>query len=458
MTESVFQIQQEQADAQWLLERCGERIEQWEPLVHAWVRLGFESALEQLGQGSREKAEQPLFGVPVGVKDIIDVAGWPTLLGVNVPDARPATCDAVVVERLKRAGALLLGKTVTTPYACFDPPPTRNPWNLQRTPGGSSSGSAAAVATGMCVLALGTQTGGSIIRPAAYCGVVGFKPSFGRIDLSGVFPLAPSLDHLGVLTARVSDAAFAFFVLADDGLFGSGRLWQPAETTNSHASKTSSERFWEWWKRFTARKQLCELTTSTGKPLTLGVLDDERWLTKVSSEARQAVETFAARLQAAGALLRRVQAPLDLESMLAVHRVIMSFEAARVHAERIAKHPERYPSKITAFLKEGSLVRPAEYARALKQRDAFRQEWNEWLQEFDALLLPATLGPAPDRSTTGDPRLNSPWSLLGVPELTLPVGSSEEGLPLGAQLVGAAGADVHLLSVGVKIERCWADR
>src|SRR5438105_5696960 len=194
-----------------LLDACPERIDRYEPRVHAWVfvdrtyaREQAETVAAELKQGIRRG---PMHGIPVGIKDIFDVFDWPTAAGSRLWAQSIARQDATVVERLRQAGAVFLGKTVTTQYASFDPPPTRNPWNLERTPGGSSSGSAAAVACGMCLGALGSQTGGSITRPASYCGVAGCKPTYGRVSVDGVVPLAHSMDHPGPIAACVWDMA-----------------------------------------------------------------------------------------------------------------------------------------------------------------------------------------------------------------------------------------------------------
>src|SRR5436853_3402851 len=201
-----------------LLEACLERIDRYEPRIKAWVfvdrelaRAQAEAATAELGQG---RWRGPLHGIPLAIKDIYDVFDWPTAAGSRLWSQSIARRDATVVERLRQAGAVFLGKTVTTQYASFDPPPTRNPWNLERTPGGSSSGSAAALACGMCLGALGSQTGGSITRPAAYCGVTGCKPTFGRVSTRGVLPLAPSLDHVGPLARCVPDLAVLLQAIA----------------------------------------------------------------------------------------------------------------------------------------------------------------------------------------------------------------------------------------------------
>ncbi|HWA97397.1 MAG TPA: amidase, partial [Pirellulales bacterium] len=192
-----------------LVDRCLERIERFEPRVHAWVMVDAEGARREARRLADELAagneRGPLHGIPIGIKDIIDVAGWPTRAGSPIRAGHVAARDAELVANLRRAGAIILGKTVTTEFAGFDPPPTHNPWNLKRTPGGSSSGSAAAVATGMCLAAVGTQTGGSITRPASFCGIAGCKPAHGMVSVDGVVPFAPTLDHPGPMARAVDD-------------------------------------------------------------------------------------------------------------------------------------------------------------------------------------------------------------------------------------------------------------
>src|SRR5262245_19352757 len=209
--DAATQMHERQLTTRQLVDRCLARIEEREDQLHAWVLVdagGARAAADKLGEElARGVCRGPLHGIPIGVKDIIDVEGWPTRAGSPLREGHIARQDATVVARLRAAGAVLLGKTVTTEFACFDPPPTVNPWNHACTPGGSSSGSAAALATQMCLGALGSQTGGSITRPAAYCGVAGCKPTFGRVSRAGVVPISHHLDHVGPMGRRVSDLA-----------------------------------------------------------------------------------------------------------------------------------------------------------------------------------------------------------------------------------------------------------
>ena len=219
-TEMAAAIRAGSATPSELVAACLERIARDDGRLRAWVVCDEAGAAALADERSAEaKAGQyrgPLHGVPVGIKDIVDVAGWPTRAGSTVTDDAPVEHDAPLVARLRRAGAIVLGKTVTTEFACFDPPPTRNPWHAERTPGGSSSGSAAAVAAAMCPAAIGSQTGGSIIRPAGFCGVCGLKPTFAAVSTNGVVPVSAHLDHVGPLAASVADLKLLFDVLRDD--------------------------------------------------------------------------------------------------------------------------------------------------------------------------------------------------------------------------------------------------
>ncbi len=426
-----------------IVERCLERIEQWEPKVRAWAWLDTDGACAQ-ARRVQERAEQlrsgasPVFspvGLPFGIKDIIDRAGWPTGLGLDEQPSEPAEKHATVVGRLRADGGVDLGKTVTTPFAFLDPPPTRNPWNLSRTPGGSSSGSAAAVATGMCMAAFATQTGGSIIRPAAYCGVVGFKPSYGAVYSSGVFPLAPSLDHVGIIAATAHDVARVFASVFDLA----------------------------WWCRLPERNdaivKLHTLFTESGLeparvsrlPRRVGLLHD-LCRDHVTDEAWAVVERAAGCLQEAGVTVQAVASPTSLDDLLHAHSTILAAEAAWVHRDGYERWPERYPPRIRELVERGMTISAVEYVAAVQERKKLENVWKRLFWDCELLALPSTPGPAPDVSTTGDPRLNSPWSLLGVPTVTLPAGFASDGLPLGLQLVAARDADVSLLWASVAVE------
>jgi aspartyl-tRNA(Asn)/glutamyl-tRNA(Gln) amidotransferase subunit A len=394
---------------------CLQALDEREAEVRAWVIVDRETAVMcarrldeeiALGQGIR-----PLHGVVLGVKDIIDVAGIPTSAGVRNLDPRPAALDARIVAKLRAAGAVILGKTVSTAHAWIDPPATANPWDTTRTPGGSSSGSAAALAASMCLAALGSQTGGSITRPAAFCGVCGLKPTYGALESAGVLPLAPSLDHPGLMAATVS---------------GLARLWPAVSASDPIAEQNEAPHL------VRAR----------------GFLDD-----RAEPQALEAVDKFLDQMAAAGSSIATHLGGLDYEEILRRHRLIMAAEAAAVHEHRYREHPEDYPERISALIEEGRAIPKSAYQQALDQLRDARAAAHRMLDAGDVMVCPAALGEPPDRQSTGDPAFNSPWSYLGLPTVCMPVALSEAGLPLGVQLVGRPRAEPALLAAAAWCER-----
>jgi aspartyl-tRNA(Asn)/glutamyl-tRNA(Gln) amidotransferase subunit A len=360
-----------------LVEQCLQRIARYEPSIHAWVSVDEQGARKEAERLAAELARGfdrgPLHGIPIGIKDIIDVAGWPTQAGSPLRRDHRASQDAPLVARLRAAGAIILGKTVTTEFACFDPPPTRNPWNLDRTPGGSSSGSAAAVATGMCLGAIGTQTGGSIIRPASFCGVCGCKPAHGSISLQGIVPVAPTLDHPGPVARSVADLEILLRAILNV---------PPSEAP--------------------VVRQLEQMMT----PALPKIFDMKEIVS-------------------------------NLEEVLAMHRRIMAYEAAQTHRETFPERRDQYGPCVASLLDEGLAISLADYQAALTHRDQFRRKTLAVLEQMlPVYMTPATVGPAPGLETTGDPRFNSPWSYAGLPVISIPCGLSNEGLPMAMQLIG----------------------
>jgi Asp-tRNA(Asn)/Glu-tRNA(Gln) amidotransferase A subunit family amidase len=400
-----------------LVERCLANIDRWEPKVHAWVfvdRDGARAEAKRLGEElGRGHYRGPLHGIPIAIKDIFDVFDWPTGCGSRLWANAIARDDAEVIKRLRAAGAIFLGKTVTTQYASFDPPVTRNPWNVQRTPGGSSSGSAAAAATLMCLGALGSQTGGSITRPASYCGVAGLKPSYGAVSCAGVMPLAPSMDHPGPIARSVQDLAILFEAIGD------ARDWTPPPAG---------------WTPLLGHVR--GLFVDLAEP-----------------SVRAAMPAVLEKLQAAGATVREIGLPARFAEVLPRHRTIMAVEAAAFHRDRLARHPDDYLPKIRGLLEEGFVCPAPEYARCREHQQQLTADMAGCFAEADVLVTPATTGPAPDTSTTGNPAFNSPWSYTGLPTVSLPTGQFVEGLPLAIQLVGAHGAETELLAAAAWCER-----
>jgi aspartyl-tRNA(Asn)/glutamyl-tRNA(Gln) amidotransferase subunit A len=388
-----------------VLAKCFDRIEEWEPRLKAWVRVDRNGAIEQARTLDEEltagKWRGPLHGIPLGIKDIIDVTGLPTAAGYGPWRDRIAAKDATLVAQLRAAGALILGKTVTTQFAWIDPPATRNPWNLERTPGGSSSGSAAAVAVGMCLGAIGSQTGGSIIRPASFCGVCGLKPAYKEVSEDAVFPFAPTLDHPGPIARSVGDLQ---------------RLFDALRTADSRPVPSD----------FAAPPRLARLR---------GFFDR-----RAEPAMIEAMDAALAALAASGAeVVDFPEDGLDFEAILRDHRTIMCAEAAAGHQERFGSEPEDYAPRITALIEEGLATPAPAYLRAREARAPRRARLDELVTRTvlcHALVMPATIGPAPLATSTGDPALNSAWSYLGLPAVSFPIGLTADGLPLAMQLVG----------------------
>jgi Asp-tRNA(Asn)/Glu-tRNA(Gln) amidotransferase A subunit family amidase len=357
----------------------------------------------------------PLFGILLGVKDIFHLDGWPTRAGSRLPPAELAGPEAASARALKRAGALILGKTVTTEFAYFAPGPTRNPRRPTHTPGGSSSGSAAAVAAGLCALALGTQTIGSIVRPASYCGVVGFKPSYGRIATYGVVPLAPSLDHVGVLAGEVAAARVAA------GLLCRG------------------------WRAGAARRRL-----GRQRRPRLGIPEGP-YLARASDEALASFRAACDRLAAAGFEVAAVPALPDFEEVVQRHLLLFVAEAAHVHASWYERHGGLYDARTAALIERGRSAPAAEVGRARAGRTRLRRGIEALMDRhhLDFWISPAATGPAPrGLDSTGDPVMNLPWTYCGLPVLALPAGENADGLPMGLQLTARFDRDEELLAWG----------
>jgi Asp-tRNA(Asn)/Glu-tRNA(Gln) amidotransferase A subunit family amidase len=397
-----------------LLEASLERIAKKDEAVRAWASIdatGARAAARERDEEARAgRPRGPLHGIPLAIKDIFHVAGLTTTCGAGPAFHVQPTEDAAAVARLRAAGAVVVGKAHTTEFAYFEPGPTRNPWNRAHTPGGSSSGSAAAVAAGMVPLALGTQTVGSVLRPAAYCGVVGFKGTYGLIPTEGVVPLAWSFDHVGVFARRVADVTLALDVLA-------------------------------------ARA----LPRSAPRPPRLALAPE--LLERASPEVAAAIRETAARFARAGATVEEVALPASFAGVHAAGRAVLEVEAAAYHEELYRAHAAHYRPR-TRELIAGGLSRPAvAYARAQRARLAFRHDVMPRLAAYDVLLSPTAPTPAPEGMATGDPWFCAPWSFAGVPAISLPIGVSSLGLPHAIQLVGAVDRDAEILAVAAWCER-----
>ncbi len=363
----------------------------------------------------------PLFSMLAGVKDIFHVRGFVTLAGSRLPARELQGAEAESVMRLKNSGALILGKTVTTEFAYFSPGPTRNPHAPDHTPGGSSSGSAAAVAAGSCHLALGTQTIGSIIRPASFCGVVGFKPSYDRISRQGVIPLAPSLDHVGFFTPDVATAQQVAAALIGD--------WSPAAS----ASEGS---------RVEGRKPVLGIPAGP-------------YLQSASEEGRVHFEKNC-ELLGTKYEIHSIPVMPDFQEIRARHDVILSAEAAQVHRAWFEKYENLYSAKFVELIRRGKSITEIQLQAALDARDKFRAELIQAMSDhdIDLWICPSTMGPAPKGlDGTGDPVMNLPWTQAGLPAINIPAGRNQEDLPMGLQLIGNWYKDEQLLAGAKEIEK-----
>jgi aspartyl-tRNA(Asn)/glutamyl-tRNA(Gln) amidotransferase subunit A len=426
--EAAVLIQRRELSSLELVEALLARIEQLDPALRSFVTVDAQGARAaaksadaalQAGQGTGA-----LHGVPFAAKDIYDAEGLPTTAGYAPLAKNVAKADSFTVARMKAAGAVLIGKAVTTQFASGDPSPTRNPWRADRTPGGSSSGSAAAVAARLVPVALGTQTGGSILRPAAYNGVVGLKPTYGRVSRRGIVPLSWTLDHAGPIVRSVGDAALVLGVLAGHDPLDPRSLQAGSFEPAAAGVALPRPRF--------------------------GLLAD--FIDRAQADVRAHVLDVVARLRVAGATITeiRLRSPFDL--YIATHRLTMQAEAATVHAGWIARGREHYSPRIRGEAMVGQLLPSWVYLEAQRVRRRLAAETLELAAEFDAFVLPTASNVAPGPETTGDPSFQSPWSLIGWPSISVPSGISADGLPFAVQLVARRLDEATLLRAARRVE------
>ena len=400
-------------------------IQRDEPMIQAWAYLSLESARNRARELDAV-ASGPLSGETVGVKDIIHVAGMPTAAGSRFLGGSVEERDAICVEKLRKAGALILGKTATTEFAFYDPAATRNPRNVEHTPGGSSSGSAAAVAAGFCSVAIGTQTFGSVIRPASYCGVFGLKPTYDAISREGVIPLARSLDHVGVFTRSATLAARCAEALFEDSFVG--------ERPGAAVCENRSIR----------RDRLRGATA--GAP-------DRYFFDGLDSTARRGYDVGIEALTRAGIGLREVELPPLFEPSIAAAGIILRVEAAAFHRQWYPARAADYSPRLRDIVDAGNGIGEAEYAQARQVVEAARRQMMELMERVDFLVSPSTPTVAPPGlSWTGDPVFNTPYSVIGFPAITLPAGDSPGGLPSGFQIAGRPWSETQLLRLAVLLE------
>lgn len=398
------------------------RIDEVDPVINAFLpepgrrQRMLQEAMELLERYPDPAVRPPLFGIPVGVKDLFSVRGFPTHAGSKLPAQEFAGNEAWVVSHLREQGAIIAGKTVTTEFAYFEPGPTRNPVNINHTPGGSSSGSAAAVAAGLVPLALGTQTIGSVLRPAAYCGVFGFKPTQGRIPVEGIVPFSPQADHVG------------FFCHDLEGI----RLAGSALVADWNYSKPLEK-----------------------KDLRIGVVTG-KYLDQADNEIRVQFQKIHEGLKEAGFSVSGLNAFEDIYQINSLHRTIIAYDFARVHQTWFSNFESLYSSHSKNLFNEGWAIPDADYQHALNQREVLRKLFQRSMSEleFDLLISPSTTSFAPyGLASTGSPLMNLPWTFLGVPALSIPVVSSNKGMPFGLQVSSAMHTDEFLITNAATIHR-----
>ncbi|HVC19757.1 MAG TPA: amidase [Vicinamibacterales bacterium] len=372
---------------------CLDRIREREPSVHAWVQV----------QPGEADGDGPLAGIPYGAKDVLETRGLATEYGSPVYKGRLGSTDAAIVADLRRRGAILLGKTHCASFAYRTPAPTCNPRNVAHTPGGSSSGSAAAVAAGFVPFTIGTQTLGSVLRPASYCGVTGFKPSYGLLPLEGVLPVSPSLDTLGLFTHTPAD------MLA----------------------------LWEAMGQPTGREEEIALAVPDPMP-------------EVEPAMSAAFEEAVSHLRRAGAAIRSIDIAGMLAGLAAASHTVMFYEGARIHEPRYREHGDRL-ADLADLVREGLEIPAAQYEEARQYIAACRARMTELYDDTPVILVPAATGPAPaGLGWTGDARMNAPWTALGTPAISLPMPVGRE-LPLGLQLTASHGRDASVLRTATRL-------
>jgi Asp-tRNA(Asn)/Glu-tRNA(Gln) amidotransferase A subunit family amidase len=400
-----------------VIDRCAEAIARHEKDVGAFVVLDVERARAQAREQATALTARPLRGLPIGFKDIFDTADFPTGYGSRIYAGHRPRTDAALVAMARRAGGIILGKTVSTDMAFLDPGGTRNPRNLAHTPGGSSSGSAAAVAAGMLPITVGTQTGGSVIRPASFCGVAGFKPSYRLLPMVGVKAFSWSLDTAGVFGASVPDVAFAAAAISGRDLRVDQRM--PAAPT-------------------------------------IGLMRTHIW-SEASAAMQGAVENAARAAQKAGATVREIEMPSLLQEAHRLHATLQNYEAARALAFEYDNHYEQLPKLLRALLDKAGQITPEAYDDARRTTKRARHAFAELMTAVDVLLTPSAVGAAPHGlASTGDATFNRLWTLIGAPCVNVPGVTDGDGMPLGVQLVGRFARDRAVLEAGLHLEAAFA--
>ena len=418
--ELARQVASGQASAEQVVRRYVEAVAAGDGALQAFAAFDAAVAIQSARAVDRAPAKGPLAGVPIAVKDIIDTAQYETCYGSSIYRGHRPALDAACVALLRRAGAVVLGKTVTAELATFTPGPTRNPHAPGHTPGGSSSGSAAAVAAGMAPLALGTQTAGSVIRPASFCGVVGYKPSVRQVPRSGVKVTSDTLDEVGLFSSSVDDAALLASVLA----------LQPDWAAPAVPGRTGPAPDIAW------------TLTSRGE--------------RLEPAMRQAVEQAAEQAYQAGARGRPLTWPPSFDRLFDAHLTIQLAETARALAPEYAYRRSLLSAQLIEAIEQGRRFTQDQYADALLSARSCAASLDSLFGAADVIIAPSAVGEAPaSLATTGDPLFNRPWQLLGCPVIGLPFGRGAHGLPIGVSVIARPGQDARLLAAAAWLERCW---
>ena len=388
-----------------------------DPTLNIWASMDPDKVISQAEHYESEIASGFyrgfMHGIPVGIKDIYHVQGMITGCGSPIYSDFLPNYDSRVTELLRSAGAIIMGKTITTQFACGDPPSTKNPWDHCRTPGGSSSGSAVGVATNVFPAALGSQTAGSVLRPAAYNGIIGFKPTYGIVSRHGLFPVASSLDTVGWFCRSVEDAQALL------------HLFTEASSTDEDSSSKSG---------------------LIDYHLRIGILE-QFYKDESSRDSSENIQRICDQFSSAGASITIAHANIDLRDAVEEHGTIMASEAAHTHEIDFANNPDLFKPHVRNLVETGLKTRSVEYLRAKSIQNKLKIALRKTAAKFDAILTPTTMSAAPDTKTTGQPSFQIPWTMAGMPAISLPSGLNSEGLPLGIQLSGENLQDQTLLSI-----------
>ncbi len=381
--------------------------------IQVWETMDKSIPLAQAAIREKEIREGhylgPLDGIPIGIKDIYFTKDMKTTCGSPLFENFTPSYDAVTVETLKKNGSIIMGKTITTQFASGDPPLTKNPWNIKRTPGGSSSGSAAGVAAGFFPIAFGSQTAGSVLRPAAYNGVVGFKPTYGLLETKGMYPLAKSLDTVGWFSRTVLDSALVLREISKNKSF----------------------------------LNIDKLSAQTNP--NIGLLSDY-YIENASHSTKTNINSLIDTLVTAGANIKQIMLQdINIEEVINNHKIIMDVEAAQTHKTNFDSYPEKFAPKIRGLIESGFQTNEKDYLNALSFQKQYSEKLSKILDVCEIILTPTAISGAPNTDTTGEPVFQSPWTTAGVPAISIPYSLDYDGLPLGMQLIGKKFGESKLL-------------